>query len=100
MPSDVLLQAYLDLRLELSLAVIYCLCQLEGWFRSNLSVLALNRTESIHEVHYDGSVEGVVTHRNESGRQPHLRSCCESVSEYVLNQHNYRSTLKTPLLQD
>lgn len=100
MLSDVLLQAWLALRLELSLAVSYCLCQLEGWFRRNLSVLAVNRTESIHGVHYGGLVEGVVTHRNESGRQSHLKSCCESVSEYVLNQHNYRSTLNTPLLKD
>lgn len=100
MPSDVLLQTCSDLQLELSLAVSYCLCQLEGWFGRNLSVLAMNRTESIRGVHYGGSVEGVVTHRNESGRQSRLKSRCESVSEYVLNQHNYRSTLKTPLLQD
>lgn len=33
-----------------------------------LSVLAMNRTESFRGVHYGGSVEGVVTRRNESGR--------------------------------
>jgi len=89
-----------DLRLVLSLAVSYCMCQLEGWFKRSLSVLALSRTESNCGVHYGGSAEGVVTCRNESGRQSCLKSCCESVSEYVLNQHNYRSTLKTPLPQD
>lgn len=40
-------------------------------------------------------MEGVVTQRNESGRQLYLKPRFESVSEYVVNQHNCRSTWKT-----